>query len=196
MAALTPFSQGHLLKGVSDPVVKGGVCVALCDYWLALMKAHTTRTPRERMTMLRTHAASVIQYQKSYAQRRRTLGRSEARAQMGRQLGHRFEDQTMVLRAFVGMQGVRARMSDDLDQLGAAATWTMAMPGAGRHAIAGFRGLKSVTSNIHIASLHVFDPNVGEYVGTLQELDGILRHLFQQFPEYALVSEVNRTTDE
>lgn len=196
MAKLTPFSQGDLLKGISDPAVKGGVCVALCDYWLALMKAPTTRTPRERMTVLRTNAPGIAQYQKSYAQQRQTRGRTDARADMARSLGHDFAEQTLVMRALVGMEGIRRRMSADLDQLGAAATWTMAMPGAGRHAIAGFRGLESLTSNIHRAALHVFDPNIGEYVGTLQELDGILQHLFQQFPEYRLVSEVARTTDE
>lgn len=63
------------------------------------------------------------------------------------------------------------------------------------HDRAGFRGLESLTSNIHIAALHIFDPNVGEYVGTLQELDGVLRHLLQQVPAYALVSDVSRSRD-
>lgn len=196
MAKLTSFNQGSLLTGVSDPAVKGGVCVALCDYWLALMKAPTTRTPRERMTLLQANASSVMQYQKSYVLERRIRGRVDARADMGRGLGHNFEQQTTIMRRMVGMEGLRRRMSADLDQLGAAVTWTMAMPGAGRHAIAGFRGLESLTSNIHRAALHIFDPNIGEYVGTLQELDPMLRHLFQQIPAYALVSEVSRTTDE
>ncbi len=41
MATLTPFDQSNLLVGVADPRVRDGICVALCDYWLALMKANT-----------------------------------------------------------------------------------------------------------------------------------------------------------
>ncbi len=195
MAELAPFNQGQLLTGITDPVLKGGICVALCDHWLALMKAPTTRTPAERMAALRAQSGSAMHYQKSYAEQRVAVGREEARARTGAALGHDFSDQTTVVRVFVGMAGIRDRMARDLANLGDAATWTMALCGAGRHAIAGYRGLTSITSNMHRAALHIFDPNVGEYVGTQQELDGILRDLFRRVPAYELITELSRTIE-
>lgn len=196
MATLTKFNQGDLLVGVSDPWVKGGICVALCDHWLALMKDTNSRTPPERMAQLQQYAGRAMTYQKAYGQQRRTKGREEARADMGKQLGHDFADQTTIMRVMVGFDGILARMTKDLGAIGSAVTWTMALPGVGRHAIAGYRGLESLTTNMHRASLHIYDPNVGEYVGTLQELNGILRDLFKRIPEYALINELSRTTDE
>ena len=90
MAQLTPFDQGSLLIGVTDPVLRGGICVALCDYWLALFQQNNLTTAPDRMTALRAHAPMAMAYQKTYAQQRATQGREAARAQLGRGLGHQF----------------------------------------------------------------------------------------------------------
>jgi len=193
MTRLTHFNQSDLLKGVTDPLVRGGICVALCDAWLALIRGHTARTPSERMDQLRITAPSAMSYQRDYLTARDTQGREAARAQVGARLGHRFEERTVVTESIVGKAGIRATMARDLSEFGAAACWTMEMPGVGRHAIAGYRGLLSMMSNVHAASLHIFDPNLGEYVGGLGELDLILQDLFGRIPMYGLVSELNRT---
>ena len=72
MATLTPFDQSNLLVGVADPRVRDGICVALCDYWLALIKANTTRTPRERITELTRQAGSAIMYHSAAVGRNQT----------------------------------------------------------------------------------------------------------------------------
>jgi hypothetical protein len=194
MATLTPFDQATLLTGITDPVLRGGICVALSDRWLAFMKESRLRTPQERLAALRAQAGSAMLYQEAYAWLRAAQGREEARTNLGRTVGHEYEHQTTIMRISVGMTGLRERMMADLDELGAAVTWTMVIPGWGRHAIAGFRGLVSIMNNMHKASLHIFDPNVGEYVGELEQLDGILRDLFRRVPEYQGIMELTRTT--
>ena len=194
MASLTPFDQGTLLAGVSDPAIRNGICVALCDLWLHLIRDSTARSPRERIAAIRARAGQAMQYQRGYGQRRAALGRAEARAQMGRGLGHDFEEQTVVLSRCVGVEGMHARMARDLEELGAAVTWTIDVPGWGRHALAGFRGLSSITNNMHRASVHVFDPNIGEYVCEPQQLRAVLRDLFRRDPNYARATEIARMT--
>jgi len=194
MATLTPFDQATLLTGVTDPVLRGGICVALSDRWLAFMKDNTYRNPRERLAALTAQRDAALLYQEAYAFLRDVKGREDARTELGRSVGHEYEHQTTVMRLHIGMKGVRERMMADLGEIGAAVTWTMAIPGLGRHAIAGYRGLVSIMNNMHKASLHIFDPNVGEYVGELAQLDGILRDLFRRVPAYQGIMELTRTT--
>jgi len=194
MATLTPFNQGELLVGVVDPAVRNGICVALCDLWLNLIRDSTARTPRERLAAIRAGAAKARQYQAAYGQRREIFGRVEARQQMGGRLGHDFDEQTVVMARCVGQEGMEARMARDLETFGAAVTWTIVVPGWGRHALAGFRGLESISTNMHRASVHVFDPNIGEYVCESHQIRAVLSDLFQRDPNYARVSEIARMT--
>ena len=192
MATLTPFDQGELLVGVTDPAVRNGICVALCDLWLHIMRDGTTRSPRDRIALMRARASKARQYQAAYAQRRGIFDRVEARQQMGRRLGHDFEEQTVVMARCVGVDGMHDRMARDLEELGAAVTWTVVVPGWGRHALAGFRGLRSITTNMHAASVHIFDPNIGEYVLEPHQIRAALRDLFKRAPNYGLATEIAR----
>ena len=122
------------------------------------------------------------------------MGREGARSTIGRGVGHDFQHHTTILPAIIGIDGMRARMIADLGSIQAAVTWTMDIPGWGRHAIAGYRGLVSITTIVHVASLHIFDPNTGEYVGDLDQLEAMLRDLFKRNPHYNMIVQLTRTT--
>lgn len=192
MATLTPFNQSDLLRDVIDPVIRGGICVGLCDHWLAIVKDTVAHTPDVRMAMLRAVAPNAMSYQEAYARARASVGRVEARTGMARSLGHAYEEQTQVMRGMVGMDGIRKRMADDLRRFGASATWTMQLPGIGRHAVAGYHGLVSLTDNMHQSSIYIFDPNLGEYAGTVQQIDLILRDMFARCPGYVTITDLHR----
>jgi hypothetical protein len=195
MFTLSPFSQDAHLHAVKDPVLRNGVCVALCDYWLNIVKRYPDLPSVNRMRMLAQRIPEALRHQKAYGQLRGAVGRNEARRQVGAGLGLNYEEQTTIMRAFVGMAGIRARLATDLDRTGAAATWSLRFAGGGGHAIAGFRGLIRVTGNMHRASVHIFDPNIGEYAGELTDLDAILADLFGKFALYRTVNEVHRTSE-
>ncbi len=112
---------------------------------------------------------------------------------MGEQVGIDYDGQTTVTRIHVGRQGMLDKLAADLALPGASATWSMRFQAGGGHALAGTNGLVSITPTMHRMSLHVFDPNVGEYAGTIQDLPSILGDLFQRFPLYLTVTEVHRT---
>lgn len=195
MYTLAPFSQEHHLRSVTDPVLRNGVCVALCDHWLTIVKRYPDVPSVNRMRLLTQRLPEALRHQQAYAALRATVGRNEARREVGARLGLDYEEQTTIMRACVGMVGIRAKLASDLGRIGAAATWSMRFTGGGGHAIAGFRGLVSVTGNVHRAVMYIFDPNIGEYVGELSDLDAILTDVFGKFPLYATVNEVHRTSE-
>ena len=78
MATLTPFDQATLLTGITNPTLRGGICVALSDRWLAFMKESRLRTPEERLAALRAQAGSAMLYQDAYAWLRAEQGREFA----------------------------------------------------------------------------------------------------------------------
>lgn len=195
MSTLTDFSQGTLLRNtVTDPLTRNGICVALCDYWLKLIKTSPSESPADRLLKLRAYFIRAMQHQRLYSGLRSQHGREEARRQVGAQLGLNYSDQTMILRTFVGMGGIKQKLGQDLSRIGAAATWTLRFADGGGHAIAGFCGL-SGQPPIMRHRLHIFDPNIGEYEGTVQELNDMLDHLFRAFPMYATVTGVHRTSE-
>jgi len=195
MFSLTPFSQSDLLRTVADPALRRGVCVALCDFWLADVKPRPSRAPADRLQDLERRLLEVLNYQLLYSQRRRQAGRVPARREAGSALGLRYEDQTTIVRRSLDMGAIRRKLAGDLNAPGDAATWSMKFTGGGGHAIAGLYWLVSVTPNVHHPAIHIFDPNIGEYVGELADLDPILRDLFDKFPLYRQISEVHRTTE-
>jgi hypothetical protein len=195
MFSLARFSQSEQLRHETDPVLRQGVCVALCDYWLKIIKRLPDVPSVNRMRLLAQQMPDALRHQKRYNFMRDMLGREEARRRIGSPLGLAYEDQTTILRACNGMHGIRARLAADLDDIGAAATWTLRFPDGSGHAIAGFRGLVSVLRTVHRASVHIFDPNIGEYAGELADLDPILTDLFAQIPDYATIVEVSRTSE-
>jgi hypothetical protein len=147
------------------------------------------------MRLLAQQMPDVRLHQKHYNFLRNQLGREEARRKVGSPLGLAYEDQTTILRARNGMHGIRAKLGADLGEPAAAATWTLRFPDGNGHAIAGFRGLVSVSRTVHRATVHIFDPNIGEYAGELADLDPILTDLFAKIPDYATITEVSRTSE-
>jgi len=195
MITLTSFSQGSLLsRAVTDPITRNGVCVALCDHWLSRIKQRPNEAPERRRLELEQSLAQIIRYQRSYAIQRSQYGRTEARHQKGQQLGLKYTDQTTIMRVMIGMQGIRQKLAADISHVGSAATWTLRFADGSGHAIAGFCGISGQEPIIKL-KLHVFDPNIGEYIGELTELNAILNDLLTKFPNYQTVTEVCRTTE-
>jgi hypothetical protein len=195
MFQLEGFSQAVLLRNETDPEIRNGVCVALCDHWLADIKTRPDDSSRNRLRRLANNMPSVTQYQKQYGQQRAQQGPQQARKDMGKQLGHDFEQHTTIMPSMVGATGLRQRLAADLANVGVGATWTMRFPDDTGHAIAGFYGMISQLENMHQLTLYLFDPNIGEYMGGLRDLDAMLRDLLGRFPLYLTVVEVRRTTD-
>src|SRR5439155_22043642 len=113
------------LRNETDPDLRNGVCVALCDHWLADMKSRPNDSPRNRLRRLSNNYPIVAQYQKQYGQQRAVQGPEQARKAMGQQLGHDFQQHTTVMPAMVGAVGLRQRLAADLAQLGVGATWSL-----------------------------------------------------------------------
>jgi hypothetical protein len=195
MYSLTPFSQGVLLFDVTDPELQAGICVALCDYWLNDIKRSSGDPPGGRMRRLAANLPGALSYQQTYLREREQAGPEQARRTMGATLGHDYEPKTTLVRAFLSPAEIRGKLAGDLGQIGAVATWSMRFLEGGGHAIAGFRGLVSLSPKMHRASLHVFDPNAGEFTGEAGDLDANLTDLFNRFPIYSRISEIRRTTE-
>ena len=60
--------------------------------------------------------------------------------------------------------------------------------------MAGFSGLTSITENMHRQQVSIFDPNIGEYVGEITDMDDVFRDIFRLIPAYARINEVRRVT--
>jgi hypothetical protein len=193
MIQLTPFSQAALLQAASvEGPASYGVCVAMCDRWIALLRKDRKETPELRLRKLQAALPQIVEYQNEYGDLRAVLGREAARTQMAAGVGIDYEQQTTVLKIFIGMEGIRRRLAEDLKSIGAAATWSMRFQDGGGHAIAGFCNLAGQEPMLRM-QMHVFDPNIGEYVGDFGDLDGILADLFNRFPLYNTTIEVHRT---
>jgi len=198
MINLTAFSQERQLQlqAILDRDTRNGVCVALCDYWLAQIKNHPDTPPTGRLQLLRDNFAQIMNHQRQYAGLRARRGREQARQEVGSPLGLRYNtDDTAIMTSSVGISGIRTKLAADIGRIGSAATWTLQFADRTRHAIAGFCGISSGPGPISHLKSHVFDPNVGEYVGPFRELDYILSDLLRRFPIYGTVTDVYRTTE-
>jgi hypothetical protein len=171
------------------------VCVALCDYWLSQIKAHPDVPPAERLQLLRDNFVQIMNHQRHYAGLRARRGREQARQDVGSPLGLRYNTDDTVIMSSVGISGIRAKLAADIGRIGSAATWTLEFADGGRHAIAGFCGVSGGPGPISHLKSHVFDPNIGEYVGPFRELDYILSALLSEIPRYRTVTNVYRTTE-
>jgi hypothetical protein len=191
---IATFSQADLLRAETDAELRAGICVALCDIWLQSFLSKPKVDAHHRMAFLATSMAEAKAHQKSYNQLRTTQGRDEARRTVGQQRDLDYDAQTTVVRLNVGMDGIRDKIASDLSAFGSAATWSLRFAKGGGHAIAGVNRIESKTGNIWKSFAHIFDPNIGEYVGPFASLPEILTDLFQKFPIYADTAEVHRTT--
>jgi hypothetical protein len=187
------FMQAQLLKNVTDPEVRNGVCAALCDFWLRTIKIGNA-SPDQRLRELAGRFSEVIAHQKQYQRERAKVGPVAARQRVGQPLGLDYEQQTSIMPACIGLQGVRERLATDLRRLGAATTWSLRFIDGGGHVMAGFSGLTSITTNMHRQQVSIFDPNIGEYVGEITDMDDVFRDIFRLIPAYARINEVRRVT--
>ena len=185
------FRQEHLLKSVADPEVRGGACAALCDFWLRAIKTGNA-SPDQRLRDLAGSFPEIIAHQKQYQRERAKVGPVAARQRMGQPLGLDYEQKTSIMPACIGLQGVRDRLATDLRRLGAATTWSLRFIDGGGHAMAGFSGLTSITENMHRQQISIFDPNIGEYVCQISEMDDVFRDIFRIIPYYSRINEVRR----
>ena len=193
MYTLTRFSQGDLLQlHLTDSVTSQGVCAALCDHWLQLLKTDLGAPADRRLQRLQENFPSIIQHQRTYALLRAQLGRERAREQVGEDIGLDYEGQTMVMKCSAGLQGMRSRMAADIGIPGRGATWTLRFADGSGHVLAGLCNLIGQEPILQM-QLHVFDPNIGEYIGAMSDLDDILQNLMSWFPLYHTVIGVHRT---
>ena len=186
------FVQGLLLKNVTDPEVRDEFCAALCDFWLRAIKAGAA-WPDQRLRSHRTIPGSH-RSPEAVPKGARETGTCPARQRVGRPLGLDYEQQTSIMPACIGLRGVRDRLATDLRRLGAATTWSLRFIDGGGHVMAGFSGLTSITENMHRQQVSIFDPNIGEYVGEITDMDDVFRDIFRLIPAYARINEVRRVT--
>lgn len=192
MWTLTPFNQGAVLAQVPDKEVRRGVCAALCYMWLDLMRDATARRPEDRMDSLRATISMAIRRQRSYSEMARAKGREAGRKFLAKSFGMEFEELTRIERRFTGKIGMVLRMQKDLEPPGARMIWRLSFHGGDAHALAGTHGMETICTNIHRRSVHVFDPNIGEYVGQVQDIPGIVDDMFRRIPYYDRVETMDR----
>jgi hypothetical protein len=191
---LHSFSQRkQLLQGVTDPVLKKGVCVAACDVWLRLIKTNNEQPAAQRLQDLLSRRAEILAYQQNYGVLRGHVGPEDARSTVGQSGGLDFDHQTTIMHTHLRMPEVLSILSRDLQPLGGAAAWSMRFWGGGGHAIAGFHNVVTLIKDVQAQhQYNVFDPNLGEYVGDLSDLSAILSDLFGRFPLYGTTAEIRR----
>jgi hypothetical protein len=153
------------------------MCVGFCDYWLNLIYAKPDEPAEIRLRTLAAKLSEVRKYHKQYANLRPWLGRNSARETVGAGLQLSYEEQTMLIERLAGLEGIKARMIRDLSSWGRGATWTIATDNM-RHALAGFCGIRRLEYHGMEMRMHLFDPNLGEFIGAIGELEKILAQLF------------------
>jgi hypothetical protein len=179
---------------MTDPVLAQGVCVAACDFWLRLIKARNEDPPAQRLQELTQRRGEILAYQQQYGTLRGQVGPQAARSAMGQSGGLDFAHQTTIMRTRLNMSEILTILARDLQPLGGAATWSMRFFGGGGHAIAGFHNMVTLAQGVmHQHRYQVFDPNLGEYVGEIRDLEAMLADLFGRFPLYGTTAEVRRT---
>jgi hypothetical protein len=190
----TPFSQAEWLDVLAkfgdaqaaSPESQAGVCFGLCLLWLKMMDQSLYRSPEERMKALGRGFKKAISWQLSYRRLAQQLEVAPAVVEMGRRAGLAMEEQTVVERRLARKTGMVLRIQRDLELPGAGAMWSLQFP-VGAHAIAGRNTFAKVTTNIHVRTIHVFDPNLGEYVGQPHDIPAIVEDMFRRIPAYDAV---------
>lgn len=189
---LTRFQQGQFLDA-SDPETRGGVCVALCDLWLQSLFQAPGAAPRLRLQALAVDFSRAEAHQRRYGRLRNALGREDARRHMGARVGVDYEEQTFVdMKLHVGREGMLRKVTGDLREPGAAATWSMRFLGGGGHAIAGINRIEKRPYGLD-CRIHIFDPNIGEYAGDYGSAGAIIQDLVRRIPLYATTAIFHRT---
>lgn len=190
-----PFQQEALLKQrlweAHHLGVQNGVCVAICDYWLALIKNKPGQSAAERMAYITQNFNAVMYHQNSYLNLRQSHGRNQARKMVGGSIGLDYDmDKTMIMRRFMTMDHIAERIKNDVKVPGDAATWSLRFP-MGGHAIAGFCNIVG-QDNIHRIVVHIFDPNYGECQTTTGNVVKAVKNLLQANDMYRSTTHVFR----
>lgn len=192
MWTLVSFNQGAVLGQIPDREVRRGVCAALCDMWMDLMRDAKARQPEDRMDSLRATISMTIRRQKSYREQVRAKGREAGRRFLDKGFGMEFEELTRVERRFTGRTGMVLQIQKDLELPGARMGWSLIFHGRGAHALAGCNNFAEISTNVMQRSVHVFDPNIGEYVGQSQDIPGMVDDMFRRIPGYDRVETMER----
>jgi hypothetical protein len=204
---LAPFDQSVWLGVMADIAkqqdacapAEHGMCLGLCILWLRQMQDPTRRTPTERMDALRSqlHLAVTLQakYEAEALKAAVTASKDAALAaglsKAGGRFGLSFEEQTVVQPARVGMIGMLRRMQQDLEEPNSRVLWGFAgEPGA--HAIAAVNNSGKDQTTTDRGTIHVFDPNNGEYVFQMQELPMVVQDMHRHCPFYARFAVMKR----
>jgi hypothetical protein len=201
MSKYEAFSQGQILteervKSELDEYTRHGICRALCTRWLGRIRRDYGESPRDRLDNLSADFVRIMQEQRAYQKRKQVVGAEEALRESGRKQGLGYDmDHTMIMRKGKPMSEVRARIIDDIKCFDAAANWALELGDQGRHAIAGYCGIVR-DGPFGRLTLHIFDPNFGEFWGDMQEIDGVLEDVLSRAPVYAELTEIWRTTAE
>ncbi|MFN7000698.1 MAG: YopT-type cysteine protease domain-containing protein [Elioraea tepidiphila] len=176
-----------------------GVCTGLCLIWLRLMQAPEKRTPTERMRELAGSIPEAVRLQAQYeatalaeAERRKkddamTAGLAAAAGSLD--LG--VFEKTVVERSCVGKAGMVRTLERDLAERDARVLWGLVGPDGG-HAIAGVNNSGRTQTTTDRNTLHVFDPNHGEYVLQPQELPAMVEEWHRLSPMYARFTVMKR----
>jgi hypothetical protein len=190
---LEPFSQARLLQGEQDKAVAGGVCAALCDHWLRAWLDHPTGRPADRLSQLAGKWTQIKLHQRSYGVDRHAHGPEVARQVSGARVGVGYDvDRTQIVMNAVGFSGLKGVILRDIGRIASSATWSLRFSGGGGHALAGSCGFQATTGNIGTMVVHLFDPNIGEYVTPLRHASDILDDMFRRIPLYQTVEYVTR----
>jgi hypothetical protein len=163
------------------------------------MKVDSDNTPEQRLQWLEYQIWPIIRQQQQYNRERGQQGRNAAQLNLGARHNLAYDpDQTVIaavppnLNAVAGMTNLKNRFKADIGRPGKATAWSLRFVRGGGHAIAGFCNLTAIPTGLRY-QLHVFDPNIGEYLGTLQEIDAILDNLFRRpFYQRYQVEEAHR----
>jgi hypothetical protein len=159
------------------------------------MRTSPGANPDTRLRSLTQKFSAIVTHHRQYAQlRQATKNRNEARRQAGAHLGLDYLDQTTIIHApnLNSIAQVRERLANDVHAPGDAATWTLVFQNQDRHAIAGFCGITG-TEPILKHQIHIFDPNIGEYVCSRADLDKVIQSVLVNYS--SPIVEVCRTTE-
>jgi hypothetical protein len=195
---LQHFSQSRLIEQYKDlaEAHQGahGVCAMLCIRWLSDIKNDYKVTPKKRLQYISDDFPAIIRGHGNYSNLRKVLSREAALNSIGKNMGLEYDpDGTVILDQNDSMKNIRDNIKRDVAKFGHGAHWSLQFT-KGRHAIAGFCGITSQGSMIHHMALHIFDPNIGEYVCDYSNIDNVLIDLFNKFSLYKTTSNIARAT--
>lgn len=176
-----------------------GMCFGLCILWLRLMQDPTARTPTERMNQLRStlHLAVMLQakYEAAALKEAVTSAKDAALAaglnKAGGLMGLGFTDMPKLDLTRVGKIGMLVRMQHDLQDRDSRVLWGLVGP-AGGHAIAGVNNSGRRQTTMDHQTVHVFDPNNGEFVAQMHELPMVVQDMFKSDPMYDRFTTMKR----